>query len=112
MATVATIVRDRELARLTAPELIVAGQRLTDIGLDAGRHDRLAAEVLEVALDWLETRPPVPDGATVLGTSLTEQGVRGELERVYRAMARASHVPDERRALVDRANTVRPRTWV
>jgi serine/threonine-protein kinase PknG len=113
MATVAIAVRGREPARLTAPELVVAGQRLTDIGLDPGRRNLLAAEVLEIALGWLDSQPSAAgNGATLLGTALTEQGVRGELERVYRAMARAAHEPDQRRELVDRANMVRPRTWV
>ncbi len=113
MATVAIAVRGRETARLTAPELVVAGQRLTDIGLDQHRRNLLAAEVLEVALGWLETQGSAGgNGATLLGTALTEQGVRSELERVYRSMARAAHEPDKRRELVDRANAVRPRTWV
>jgi serine/threonine-protein kinase PknG len=112
MATVVAVVRGREPERLSAPDLIVAGQRLSDIRLDAGRRNRLAAEVLEIALGWLRDQPQAANGATLLGVSLTEQGVRRELEKVYRAMARSAQVIDDRRALVDRANSVRPRTWV
>jgi serine/threonine-protein kinase PknG len=113
MATVAVAVRGREAARLAADDLVVAGQRLADIGLDAGRRNKMAAEVLHTALSWLEAGSSArAGGASLLGVPLTEPGVRRELERVYRAMARASHVVEERRELVDRANAVRPRTWV
>ncbi|MEV5412859.1 tetratricopeptide repeat protein [Thermopolyspora sp. NPDC052614] len=119
MATVAIAVRGREAARLAADDLVVAGQRLADIGLDAGRRNKMAAEVLRTALSWLTSGPSGSsgpsgraNGASLLGVPLTEPGVRRELERVYRAMARASQVVEERRELVDRANAVRPRTWV
>ncbi|GAA5079279.1 serine/threonine-protein kinase [Thermocatellispora tengchongensis] len=111
MAAVAIAVRGRDPRSLTPPELAGAGQRLNDIGLDAVRRNRLAAEVLEAALRWMEAggRPPGP--ATLLGQPLTERGVRRELERVYRALARASQVRADRHAFVDKANEVRPRTW-
>ena len=112
MATVAIAVRGREPAALTADDLVTAGQRLADIGLDPGRRNKMAAEVLHTALAWLSARSSAANGASLLGVPLTEPGVRRELERVYRAMARASHVVEERRELVDRANAVRPRTWV
>jgi len=112
LATVAIAVRGREVAQLAPDELATAGQRLTDLGLDDGRHHRMAAEVLRTALAWLEVHRVPPQGVQVLNVPLTELGVRRELERVYRAMARATQVVEERRELVDMANAVRPRTWV
>src|SRR5690606_27445915 len=109
----AIAVRGRDTERLTAEELIGAGERLNDIQLDAVRRDRLAAEVLEEALAWLRSGGRTPRRTTtLLGRPLTERGVRGELERVYRRLARATQVRVERHAFVDKANEVRPRTWV
>lgn len=113
MAGVAIAVRGRDSRKLTAEELIGAGERLNDIPLDAVRRDRLAAEVLEEALAWLRNGGRTPRRTTtLLGRPLTERGVRGELERVYRRLARATQVRAERHAFVDKANEVRPRTWV
>ncbi len=57
VAAVATAVRGRPPAELSAAELVAAGDRLTALDLDAERRDRLAAEVLEAALDWLLAGP-------------------------------------------------------
>ncbi len=56
-----------------------------------------------------------PGGATagsrLLGCDLTDRALRFGLERSYRALARLASGRDERIALVDLANDVRPRTW-
>jgi serine/threonine-protein kinase PknG len=46
----------------------------------------------------------------VVGVTMTEPDVRRALESAYRSAARLSDDEDERIDLVDRANTVRPRT--
>jgi serine/threonine-protein kinase PknG len=48
----------------------------------------------------------------LLDNELSNAGLRLGLERSYRALARLAHTADERYALVDRANKVRPRTLV
>ncbi|WUI04437.1 serine/threonine-protein kinase PknG [Spirillospora sp. NBC_00431] len=113
VAAVATVVRGRAPADLTAAELVAAGDRLTAVDLDGERRDRLAAEVLEAALDWLLDGPGAADGTrggAVLGTPLAETQLRRLLESTYRELAKRSRDRDESRRLVDSANAVRPRT--
>ncbi|MFU8872883.1 tetratricopeptide repeat protein [Micromonospora sp. SL4-19] len=97
-------------------DLLHASGRLERLSLDVERRARLAVEVLEAALAWLTaTRLPghrLPPGGRVLGHELTERGLRFGLEQAYRAMAQLARDTDTRIALVDRANTVRPRTLV
>ncbi|MEU8797030.1 tetratricopeptide repeat protein [Spirillospora sp. NPDC048819] len=113
VAAVATAVRGRPAAELTAAELVAAGGRLTALDLDAERRDRLAAEVLEAALDWLLDGPGATGGAqggSLLGSPLAEAPLRQLLEGTYRELARRTRDRDECRRLVDSANAVRPRT--
>ncbi|MCW2939163.1 MAG: Serine/threonine protein kinase, partial [Actinomycetia bacterium] len=49
---------------------------------------------------------------TVLGLPLAERELRFGLERSFRALARLAPRARERVVLVDRANSVRPRTVV
>nr|WP_246178888.1 serine/threonine-protein kinase [Actinomadura decatromicini] len=119
VAAVATAVRGRDPGTLTAAELVTAGARLGALDLDADRRDRLAAEVLEAALDWLvhagdgPSRAAAADGArggALLGAPLAETPLRRRLETTYRELARRTRDRDEARRLVDSANAVRPRT--
>ncbi|WP_225878029.1 serine/threonine-protein kinase [Spongiactinospora rosea] len=113
MAAVALAVRGREPNALPADDLMVAGERLTDLDLDPGRHNRLAAELLEVALGWVTASGQRGTaGPPLLGAELSETGVRRRLEGVYRELARGSGAIEDRHAYVDKANAVRPRTWV
>ncbi|WP_024936597.1 serine/threonine-protein kinase [Actinomadura welshii] len=113
VAAVATTVRGRPPADLSAAELVAAGDRLTALDLDGERRDRLAAEVLEAALGWLLGGPgaaPGTHGGALFGSPLTEIPLRRLLERTYRELARRTRDRDECRRLVDSANAVRPRT--
>ncbi|GHH87171.1 serine/threonine protein kinase [Streptomyces sulfonofaciens] len=104
------------LADLTA----AAGQveALDAFGLDAVRRELLSTEVLGTALDWVlsgsqGSAPPRGGGRTVLlGSELDERGLRFGLERSYRTLARLTDSGRERIELVERANRLRPRTWV
>ncbi|MET8159723.1 tetratricopeptide repeat protein [Sphaerisporangium sp. NPDC005289] len=107
VAAVAVVVRGQAPAE---PELVAAGDRLRGLKLDARDRAGLASEVLESALARFVTGQAVPGNGTLLGTPLSEQGVRGELERVYRSLARSAGSTEERHALIGRANAVRPRT--
>jgi serine/threonine-protein kinase PknG len=111
-AAVAIAVRGRAPDRLAPADLVTAGERLDALDLDARRRDELAAEVLECALGWLDRGGRTVRQTSLLGAPFTERGVRRELERVYRALARGTARREDRHALVCRANKVRPRTWI
>jgi len=51
-------------------------------------------------------------GARVLGHELSERSLRLGLEQAYRSLAKMAPDPASRIDWVDRANSVRPRTWV
>jgi serine/threonine-protein kinase PknG len=83
--------------------------------LDVARRAHLSVEVLQAAFDWLSTHSSGGNGQAqgqLLGCTLTDRGLRLGLERHYRTLARLADTPEERFALVDRANAVRPRTVV
>ncbi|MFM9662908.1 tetratricopeptide repeat protein, partial [Streptomyces scabiei] len=82
-------------------------------GLDAVRRERLSAEVLGCALDWILSQdqvsaPPAVGGRVLLGSDLDERGLRFGLERSYRTLARLAQGGEERIDLVERANRYRP----
>ncbi|WP_448319138.1 tetratricopeptide repeat protein, partial [Streptomyces sp. CO7] len=91
-------------------------EALGGYGLDAVRRERLSAEVLGCALDWVLSggrgSAPAASGRGVLGEVLDERGLRLGLERSYRTLARLADGGEERIDLVERANRYRPRTWV
>ncbi|MGH3762394.1 tetratricopeptide repeat protein [Actinophytocola sp.] len=92
-----------------------AARRLERLALDAERRTTLSAEVLEAAYGWVcAGRPGAAaagsDARMVLGYRLAERELRFGLERCYRALARLASTPEQRHELVDKANTIRPRT--
>lgn len=112
-AAVTAVVRGRDPRELVEPELTGAGQRLAQLGLDGVRRERLIAEVMETALAWVGACPPgVRPSGRVLDIPLAERGLRRGLERSYRTLARLTDDPDGRFTLVNRANAVRPRTYL
>ncbi len=114
IAAIATAVRGRSPGEVTPDELLAAGDRLNALDLDAESRERLTAEILEAALDWLlagQGRALGPGGTpTLLGAPLSEIPLRRMLEETYRELARRTRDRDECRRLVDSANAVRPRT--
>jgi serine/threonine-protein kinase PknG len=109
---------------LTEADLVESSTRLERLRLDAQRQATMAVEVFRTALIWLGGRAPaVTPGAVpaprvaaatgrVLGQALSEREVRFGLERAYRVLATLERDPLARYALVDEANSVRPRTVV
>jgi serine/threonine-protein kinase PknG len=95
----------------TLSDVMAAGARLSGLELDVARRAGLTAELLRVALESLPGDGSPPQGRLV-GCELSESGLRSGLERCYRQLARLADTPEERIALVDRANAVRPRTLV
>ncbi|WP_407698306.1 serine/threonine-protein kinase [Streptomyces marianii] len=105
-------VRDPLIDDLTAAaDQVTALERL---GLDALRRERLSAEVLGTALDWVlsGSAGARPARTVLLGSELDERGLRFGLERSFRVLARLATNGEERIELVERANRYRPRTWV
>ncbi len=114
LAAVRAGMRTRTPADLTEHDLITAGARLDAVELDAARRARLAIEVLAAARRWIAAAPNRPGlaGTRVLGCAFTERDLQFGLERCYRSLARLSDTAEQRVALVDLANSVRPVTWV
>ncbi|MEU4746534.1 tetratricopeptide repeat protein, partial [Actinosynnema sp. NPDC023658] len=92
-------------------EVMAAGARLSGLELDVARRAGLTVELLGVALESLPGDGATPAGRLV-DCEWNETGLRLGLERWYRQLARLADTPEERIALVDRANAVRPRTLV
>ncbi|WP_433510913.1 tetratricopeptide repeat protein [Nonomuraea sp. CA-143628] len=113
LAVVAAVARATGAADPGKPnELSAAADRLDDLtDLDPRRRELLTAELLESALTWLDAGKP-PGGLKLAGAEFTEPGLRKRLEGIFRRLAVAASSRQERQALVDQANAVRPRTWV
>ncbi|WP_443678189.1 tetratricopeptide repeat protein [Nocardia pulmonis] len=96
---------------ITQADLDEAAMRLQALP-DEPRLPQMQAIVLGVALAWLRTgRRPRPPDATIFGFPYTQAGLRGGLESVLRTIARMSPHRLQRYALVDLANSLRPRSW-
>jgi serine/threonine-protein kinase PknG len=83
------------------------------LALEGMEQARLRAEVLESTLNLLERNAAKAEqGSLVLGEPLHERALRSALERALRQMAHLETDREKQIALVDRANGVRPRTWI
>jgi serine/threonine-protein kinase PknG len=94
-------------------ELKAASEVLGALALEGMEQARLHAEVLENALGLLAEKVLKADPSVrVLGQPLAEEPVRRGLEETLREMARLETDPARKIELVDRANRVRPVTWL
>ncbi|UGT61928.1 serine/threonine-protein kinase [Nocardia asteroides] len=109
--TLALLLVARPAAELTQDELDEAANRLHGLPADR-RLLSLRAAVLDGALRWYGAggRPQNP-ADTLLDCPCTERGLRKGLEAALRAVAKVTPDTLDRFALVDRANSVRPRSW-
>ncbi|MEV8564771.1 tetratricopeptide repeat protein [Streptomyces sp. NPDC051322] len=118
VATVRARLRRRVATDALLDDLVAAANQVTALqgfGLDAVRREQLATEVLGTALDWILSGGrggQVVESTTLLGSPLDERGLRFGLERSFRVLARLAQRGEERIELVERANRLRPRTWV
>lgn len=96
--------------RLAEPDLLDVSGRVERLGLDAERRALLTVETLRTALAWVQAGNA--GTATVLTRRLSERDLRLGLEQAYRVLAKVAPDRDSRIELVDRANRVRPRTWL
>jgi len=97
--------------QLTPGDLREAADRLDRLTLDAARREYLRSEILRAALVAVTAGRTVGDDR-LLGCEPSEHPLRSGLEQSYRALARMAPDQAQRIALVDRANEVRPRTWL
>jgi serine/threonine-protein kinase PknG len=96
---------------VSVDDLREAAGRLDRLTLDVARQQHLTAEILRAALDAVTAGQAVGDGS-LLGREPAEYPLRTGLEQSYRALARLAPDQARRIELVDRANEVRPRTWL
>ena len=96
---------------VTPSDVRQAADRLDRLTLDASRREYLRSEILRAALDAVMAGRPVGDDR-LLGCEPAERPVRSGLEQSYRALARMAPDEAQRIVLVDRANEVRPKTWL
>jgi len=92
--------------------LLDAGERAATLTLEsAAKRAMIRLKVLGAALGWLHAGNK-STAARLLGAAFDEPDIRIGMERGYRELARATTGMWERIALVEKANTIRPRTRV
>jgi serine/threonine-protein kinase PknG len=97
----------------TTVELTQASQVVEGLAAEGAEHVRLRSEVLMAALNLLGSKAVTADPTVrLLGEPLDEPTIRRGLEAAFRQLARFETDPARRIELVDRANTVRPQSWV
>jgi len=95
---------------VSASELEEASRQLARLRAALELRERLTSELLLAALARVLGGQSV-DAKSLPGIEPNERAVRFGLEKSYRAQARLAGDADRRVALVDMANSVRPRTW-
>jgi serine/threonine-protein kinase PknG len=105
------------LRTTTAPpganDLSEAARVLEALALQGADEVRLRVELLETALGLLGSRALTEDGSLqLLGQPFREVSLRRGLEQALRQLARLESDRERQIALIDRANCVRPLTWV
>jgi serine/threonine-protein kinase PknG len=109
LAAVEVVLSDRFGTDPGEEELRAAAARVEGLRLDAATAQRVRTRLFEEAV---ELAPNGAGGAPLLQCPWNERSLRLALEASLRASARLASDPGERMVLVDRANAVRPRTWV
>jgi len=98
-------------SEVTVGDLRDAADRLERLTLDASRREYLRSEILQAALDAITAGQTMGDDS-LLECEPGENPLRSGLEQSYRTLARMAPDRAQRIVLVDRANDVRPRTWL
>jgi serine/threonine-protein kinase PknG len=94
-------------------DLRKASAAVEALALEGREWARLRMEVLENALDLLGRKVLKPDPSVrLLGRSLADDALRRGLEETLRQLAHLEPDPDRQIELIDRANQVRPITWM
>jgi serine/threonine-protein kinase PknG len=94
-------------------DLRKAAEVVAALPLEGAESHRLRAEVLEAGLGLLGANGVAANsGLTVLGLPIRDEPLRLALEKELRQLARLENDRTRQIELVDKANAVRPRTWV
>ncbi|MHA6618065.1 serine/threonine-protein kinase [Pseudonocardia sp. DLS-67] len=109
LAAVEVILSGRFGTRPGEADLRAAATRVEGLRLDEATAERVRARLFEQAV---ELAPNGAGGAPLLTCPWDERSLRLALETSLRASARLASDSSQRVVLVDRANAVRPRTWV
>jgi serine/threonine-protein kinase PknG len=92
--------------------LLEAGERALALDVESpAKRASIRLRVLGAGLDWL-LAGNTNSATRLLGDAFDEAGIRAGLERSYRALAHQTTGMWERIELVEKANTIRPRTRV
>jgi serine/threonine-protein kinase PknG len=92
--------------------LLDAGRRAAALNLESTtKRAMIRLRVFGAALGWLRAGNQ-NSAPRLLGTEFDESGIRTGMERAYRELAHEATDVWERIALVEKANTIRPRTRV
>jgi len=97
----------------TKADVVAAVRVLEDVQLDSIERAEITVQILDQALVGLSAGTIPPDEATKLfDEPLTDTGLRRQLERTYRELGRLTTDRDERIRLIDKANSVRAKSFV
>jgi serine/threonine-protein kinase PknG len=96
----------------TEQHLVAAGHTLTELDLDPERKARFGIQILDAARALATGRSRAAGAITVLNCPLEDRPLRRALESEYRTLARLAADQRTRRDLVNRANAIRPLSWV
>lgn len=111
-AAVRALIDDAHTAP-SAVEVAQAAEIVERLTADEAEKTRLRAEVLDTALITVKSSPTAQGAqGNLFGQAFTETGVRTGLEKALRDLARLSRDPQEKVVYVDRANAVRPKSFV
>lgn len=108
LAAVQATLLGRSGADVGESELRSAARRVEGLDLDPATDHEVRATLLDAAVGLA----PASGGPPFLGCAWDERELRLALEGCLRMSARLTSDADLRVVLVDRANTIRPRTWV
>ncbi|OZM83521.1 serine/threonine-protein kinase [Pseudonocardia sp. MH-G8] len=109
LAAVQVVLLGRAAGEIDEAELRAAAERVERLPLAPATDLAVRASLLAPAVELV---PPDGGGAPFLGCPWLERDLRFALERCLRTSARLTTDSAERIGLVDRANAVRPLTWV
>ncbi|MBU3067530.1 protein kinase [Nocardia sp. NEAU-G5] len=96
----------------TEQYLVVAGQRLGELDLDPERKAHFGIQVLDAARTLASQQRGAASAVQILDCPLNDRALRRALESQYRTLARLSTDERSRRDLVNRANDIRPLSWI
>ncbi|MGZ7008335.1 MAG: tetratricopeptide repeat protein, partial [Ilumatobacteraceae bacterium] len=109
-AAIEILLDGRTAETIDEPALLDAGKRASSLTIEsAAKRETLRLSVLHSALEWLEAGH-TPKAGRLLGCDFDDHGIRIGMEQCYRALARETTDGWARIDLVEKANTVRPRT--